>query len=380
MKRFLLMLVCAVTMSSAAVAQEVVFEQEYTRNLTTPSDVITIPLKDGGMFLAYCKSPKVSPKPSQVLVAFDKEKKKLFEFATGDVVEFKNKKLNFLYNEGTQKIYGVYTYQKKGVSYADVMMLNMAGSYTAKLAIPTAMHVVHCFLYDNNLVLLGLHNENKPTGGNSKVPSGEFEATIVKGDVSSYSTQKLSLPSFVAEKGVVKNRVVDIDGSIIYFVTETKSEAITNKLSVSYEFTKYDFASHKAEASKTVSIEMEDNCERTSQVVFGNRADLITCEEIWEDFPHMVYNKTEKAFFVMGTYGKGYPAETASRKREGGFVVRINKSFGVEWKAMINATNEMLQMPEFSAAASKNTVGMHNIKDKTYFTIGSEADGKNVGT
>src|SRR5687767_748510 len=99
MKRTFTLLAGIVIAHSAIQAQEVVFEQEYTRNLTTPSEVITLPMRDGGMFMAYCKSPKVSPKPSQVLLAFDKDRKKTMEFATGDVVEFKNKQLNFLYNE-----------------------------------------------------------------------------------------------------------------------------------------------------------------------------------------------------------------------------------------------------------------------------------------
>lgn len=355
----------------AGQAQNLVYEQDYTRNPVTPAVMKIIPLKDGGLFMAYCRSPKASIKSSQVLVEFDKEGKKVFEKNTEVTSEFKNKEMSFVYNPVNGYVYGIYTYTKKGAALADIMLLQRDGAYSAKTGIPTPPHVTNAFMSGSELVLLGLNEESL------KQPSGEYEALVIKGDLSASTPKKLTLPAFKNEAGIKKNRLVAADNKTLYFVTENRS-ATDGKLS--YDFIQYDWNTNKVTTTKTVNIDLGENTVRDASLDLAQaNPELLVFEDYATHFPNVIYNRAENAFFITGSYGKGFTTYEAGREHAGVFMVRVNTGFTTDWTSLIPAPSQVAGNKIYSAYTSKHQLLLTG-KNKNYLVCNAVDQGQYQGT
>lgn len=371
MKKHVLLILASALLAPALQSQNLLYEQEYTRNPVTPSDVHIIPLKDGGLFMAYYRSPKAAIKSSQVLVEFDKDKKKVFEKNTEVTSEFKNKDMNFVYNPTNGYVYGIYTYTKKGASLADIMILQRDGAYSSRAGIPTPPHVTNAFMWGNELVLLGLNNETV------KQPSGEYEAVILKSDLSTNTPKKLTIPSFTNVAGSIKNRLIATDSKNLYFVTETQS-ATDGK--TTYDFTKYDWNENKIVATKTVALDLGENTKRESTANLQSiNPDLLIFTDHLDGYPNVAYNKAENAFFLMGSYGKGYTTYEAGREHAGNYLVRLNTNFDVEWKTLMAPAPEITTNKIYTAYTSKHQIQLTG-KGKNYFVCNASDGGQYQGS
>lgn len=351
-------------------AQNLIYEQEYTRNPVTPAIVKTIPLKDGGLFMAYYKSPKAAIKSSQVLVEFDKEGKKVFEKNTEATAEFKNKDMSFVYNPTNGYVYGIYTYTKKNAAFADIMLLMRDGAYSVRTAVPTPLHVVNAFMWGNELVLLGLNAET------AKQPSGEYEAVVLKSDMASSAPKKLTLPAFTNEAGSKKQKLIGTDNKHLYFATETR--AADGK--VSYEFTKYSWDENKAVSTKKLELDLGENTMRDASTdLQATNPDLLVFPDYAKEFPNISYVKSENAFFIYGSYGKGYTSYEAGREHAGNFMVRVNMNFDSEWKTMMAPAPEVTTNKIYTSYTSKHQVMMSG-KGKNYFVSNASDGGQYQGS
>lgn len=357
-KTLLYLLALAPTLSFG---QNLLYEQEYTRNPVTPSTVKTIPLKDGGLFVAYSRSPKAAIKSSHVIMEFDNTGKKVFEKNTEIMAEFKNKDMCFVYNPTNGYVYGIHTYLKKGAALADIMILQRDGSYSAKTGIPTPTHVLNAFLWEGKLVLLGLNAESL------KQPSGEYEAVILNNDFVS-TPKKLTLPAFTNEAGSKKNKLVGMDGKNLYFATE-KISATDGK--VSYEFTQYDWNANKVLSTKTINLDLGENTKREATADLQNaNTDLVIFDDYLKDFPLISYNKTENAFFIYGSYGKGFTTYEAGREHAGVFMARVNTNLELEWKNLMAAPAPAAGSKIYTSYTTKHQLLLTG-KNKNYLVCNS---------
>jgi hypothetical protein len=204
-----------------------------------------IPLSNGSLFLSQSNITTSKKNTNQILAIINKDGTKSLEFNTQSKDDLKGLTFEFIYSNETGNLYGL-GFDRKGIngnkSTVSIIQIKPDGSYKLKNEVPTSKHVCSFFIFNNDLVILSLDNENKRdiNDGSDGIPSGNFYATIIKEDLSSITEKQLTIPSFKAETGYSKYKLIGSEANELFFVTEVRYMTKDEKIGVIYQFLKYD--------------------------------------------------------------------------------------------------------------------------------------------
>ena len=380
MKKIFFVALVFVQFFGEGISQKLILESEYKDALEYQSNKFqTFPTKDGGMVFIKIISSSHSLIKEYQAIWFDQNGKQTFKFSTEGKDNFDSRRhVDFNYNPNTDALYSIqamdYIEAKKTITRRNytISKITTDGKVSTIKDLSLPLYERGSFFYDNKLVMAGLNNKHadKKDETDQYTASGEYEIAIIDEDMSKSTSSTLTLPEFIYKEGYTYFELLNLEDGFIYFVNEGRFLTSDDKIVFNYEFRKYDLKTNTVALTKKLPFSFGEQCPRGSSAICDKSTGYV----------NFFFDREEKAIFMIGSYGEGYPKVVSHRRYDGTFIVRLKDNFEIDYAKLIPASKEMLNDASYHAYSQSHVHNLIKYKGKNIISCYLYMQGsKNMG-